>query len=413
MDILDQVSAIMGYGPICDHCLGRLFGKRSHGVTNDSRGKGLRMAHALRENIPFLEETETCWVCNNLFDDTAVWAQRVLDALEGIEFSTLLIGCRVPPLMAESEEMIWSDLSLTSPEPLKAEFNREVGKLVSAGSGAPVDFKRPDVVAICNISEDTVEVQINPLYIYGRYCKYERGIPQTRWYCRTCRGEGCERCNFTGKQYQDSVEELIARPVLVLTGASDGILHGAGREDIDARMLGKGRPFILELVEPLRRSVSLPVLEKSINTSAKNRISVVLDHFSDRAEVETIKSEKAHKKYSILVEVDGTFSINEVNTAVNGLKGVTISQRTPQRVSHRRADKVRKRRVVNIECVGVEDGRFLIEVLGEAGLYIKELISGDSGRTTPSLADILGVPARVVHLDVVEVEGVVPEQVIR
>jgi tRNA pseudouridine synthase 10 len=43
-------------------------------------------------------------------------------------------------------------------------------------------------------------------------------------------------------------------------------------------------------------------------------------------------------------------------------------------------------------------------VTGEAGLYIKELISGDSGRTKPSLSEILGKSACVSSLDVVQVE---------
>jgi len=311
--------------------------------------------------------------------------------------------------MAESEEMVWSDLGLSAPETLKAQFNREVGKAFSARSGSEVDFKRPDVVAVCNPADNTVDIEINPIYIYGRYRKYERGIPQTRWHCRECRGAGCERCNFTGKMYADSVEELIGRPAAELFSAEDVILHGAGREDIDARMLGTGRPFIIEVVHPLRRNVSLPVVEETINSTADGRVSVVLDHISDRREVETIKSGKAHKEYSILVEVDGDFSEDDVKSSLSALKGAAISQRTPQRVAHRRADRERKRNVIDISLKGTEDSQYRIEVLGDAGLYIKELISGDEGRTHPSLTECIGAPAKVTALDVIMVEGVVPE----
>ncbi|MFA6332635.1 MAG: tRNA pseudouridine(54/55) synthase Pus10, partial [Methanoregula sp.] len=72
---------------------------------------------------------------------------------------------------------------------------------------------------------------------------------------------------------------------------------------------------------------------------------------------------------------------------------------------HRRADKVRERTVLGIECMGQQDGKFVVEVLGEAGLYIKELVSGDSGRTRPSLAEILKRTAHVTSLDVTQVEG--------
>ena len=44
-------------------------------------------------------------------------------------------------MIAESEEMVWSDLGLKSPEPLKAQFNREVGKIVTARTGAEVEIK--------------------------------------------------------------------------------------------------------------------------------------------------------------------------------------------------------------------------------------------------------------------------------
>ena len=173
--------------------------------------------------------------------------------------------------------MVWSDLSLADPEPFKSEVNREVGKAVSARTGKVVDFKKPEVVVILDPSTGTVEVQVNSVFFYGRYQKFERGIPQTHWDCRACRGKGCEKCNFTGAQYLDSVEELIGRPVIEMFDAENAVLHGAGREDIDARMVGTGRPFILEVVAPKRRSIDLQALEAEINRTADGRVSVATE----------------------------------------------------------------------------------------------------------------------------------------
>jgi len=405
MEITEQVKSILAYGECCDHCLGRFFGKRSHGLTDDERGRSLKIALALTENLPYIKFSGLCWVCGNFFEKVPEWADRVISSLAGIEFSTFLIGCRVPPLIAENEEMIWSDLSLAEPEPFKSEVNREVGKAVSARIGKTVDFKKPDVVVILDLSAGSTEVQINSVFFYGRYKKFERGIPQTHWDCRACKGAGCEKCNFTGAQYLDSVEELIGRPVITAFNAKGAVLHGAGREDIDARMIGTGRPFILEVVEPGKRSLDLAELEKEINQTAEGRVSVSIKRWSDRTEVETLKSNKAHKKYRILVEVDGALSADMFANALKTLQGATIYQRTPERVAHRRADKIRERIVLDIEYAGEQDGKFVVEVLGEAGLYIKELVSGDGGRTRPSLAEILNRSAHVFSLDVVQVEG--------
>jgi tRNA pseudouridine synthase 10 len=406
MSLLQQVGSILEYGPICDHCLGRLFAKRSFGLTNEERGHALRVAHALDANCRFTPyEVSTCFVCSDLFREVEVWALRVADAVKEIDHQTFVIGTRVPPMMAESEEMLWTDFSLTDPEPLKSEMNREVGKAVAGITGRRGDPKNPEVTVILNIGEEKVEVQIAPVFFYGRYRKLERGIPQTHWDCRACRGAGCEVCGGSGKQYPDSVEELIGRPAIELFGAEGAVLHGAGREDIDALMVGSGRPFIMEMIAPRIRGIDLTALESAINSSADGRVEVTIERWSGRREVETLKSHKAHKTYRILVDIEGHISLEKVGKALDALNGTMIHQRTPQRVSHRRADLIRERMVVDIGCLGVEDGRYLIEVIGEAGLYIKELISGDNGRTNPSLSAILGNPARVVTLDVLSVEG--------
>ncbi len=403
MELGDQVGKILAYGELCDHCLGRFFGKRSHGLTNEERGRGLRVAHALRENVPFRPHEGTCWICHDLFAGIGTWADRVVRAFSGVEYSTFLIGTRVPPLMAESEELVWSDLALEGPEPLKSEVNREVGKAVGTITGKEADLAHPDVVAILDLARDTVEMEIAPLFFRGRYRKLERGIPQTRWPCRVCHGAGCERCGFTGKMYPDSVEELIGRTAVEFFQAADAVLHGAGREDIDARMLGSGRPFVMEMVAPRKRSVDLAALEEGVNAAAAGRVGISIDGWATRKEVETLKSEKAHKRYRISVEIEGGIAQKELEEALDRLRGQVVSQQTPARVVHRRADRIRERRVVDARVAGQEDGMFFLDVVGEAGLYVKELVSGDGGRTRPSLAGLLGRPARVIHLDVLEV----------
>ena len=113
------------------------------------------------------------------------------------------------------------------------------------------DFEKQDIVINVDLrKEPKVRIQINPLFIEGKYNKLVRGIPQTKWPCGKCKGKGCEECNFTGKQYRESVEELLSEPILEATNGWQAKFHGAGREDIDVLMLGSGRPFVLEIKEP-------------------------------------------------------------------------------------------------------------------------------------------------------------------
>jgi len=61
--------------------------------------------------------------------------------------------------------------------------------------------------------------------------------------------------------------------------------------------------------------------------------------------------------------------------------------------------------VYSIDGELVDDTHATIDVHGAGGLYIKELISSDEGRTEPSLAGLLDTTATVTALDVLSVEG--------
>jgi len=350
---------------------------------------------------PDLRIPERCWVCNGIFEELDTWASRAIDAIGGREYETFLVGTRLSGLLSENEELLWEEVGTDHAEPLKSEINREVGKLIASTTGKEVNFTEPDIVCLLEISEGTVELQIRSEYIYGRYRKLVRGIPQTRWYCRECSGAGCERCGFTGKMYQESVDELISVKVIEAMDAADTTFHGAGREDIDALMLGDGRPFVLEVNEPGKRTTDLERLEQEINVYCEGKVTVSGLRFVDHQTVRNLKGARHDKVYLATISCAGV----DRDTLVSGLGEITgvIRQRTPTRVIHRRADLVRKRTVRSAMLESFAGDFAVVRIECEAGLYVKELIFGDSGRTVPSLAGVVGADVVVTELDVVEV----------
>ncbi len=61
--------------------------------------------------------------------------------------------------------------------------------------------------------------------------------------------------------YPESVEELSSKPLLEATQGEEVFFHASGREDIDARMLGSGRPFVIEISKPKKRFIDLKQIE--------------------------------------------------------------------------------------------------------------------------------------------------------
>ena len=402
MGFLEQARRIIRAGPICDECLGRAFGRLGSGLTNAERGRGLWVVLSMDGEVG---EKGRCWVCDGLFEEVGDWADRAALMALGIEFHTYLFGFRPSPRLREMERLFLERFPTGTEEPLKHAFNREVGKRFEEGfEGTTVDFSNPHLSFLIDLGKGTISLRIASLYIYGRYRKLIRGIPQTRWPCRKCRGRGCEACNFTGKQYPESVEELIAPPLVEAAQAGSFRLHGAGREDIDARMLGEGRPFVMELLSPRVRSIDLNALRLEVNRFAAGKVEVSSLSFVDRSLVAAVKETKATKRYRAEIEFERAVNGDDLSSALASIVG-EIEQRTPRRVSHRRSDLIRRRTLHFAEGRSIDPTHAEVEFLTDGGLYVKELVSGDEGRTVPSLAGRLGIRARVIALDVLAVNS--------
>ncbi|KAL0592677.1 hypothetical protein ABG067_000242 [Albugo candida] len=110
-----------------------------------------------------------------------------------------------------------------------------------------------------------IQFERDPLYVRGRYLKHKRGVSQSCWIIE---GE---------RMAEKSVEECIGTLVLPLFRGSGYKFHSAGREDVDVRMLGNGRPFIIEILNAKNASRSkdqLDQLEKAINTTNEGLVEV-------------------------------------------------------------------------------------------------------------------------------------------
>lgn len=406
-EIMDKVGEILKFGVICDHCLGRQFGKLISGLSNDQRGKAIRIVFAMQidsmedmkgidasnfSGIMFhgdklsmqkLQVTKKCVVCDDFFKSIDKWASKAVSVAKGTEFGTFLVGTSLSSELLSHEENLWESAGVDHCEPLKAEINREMGKRIEKILNVKADLKNPDVNFIIDTSKKKIYLQRNPAFFYGEYQKLVRGIPQTKW--------------PSGK-YITSIEQIVAAPLMKDMKGTGHKLHGMGREDIDARCLG-WRPFVIEILEPLKRKVELKKIMLSVNKG--NKVKVRNMRISGIVEVRKIKDSRAEKEYRVEVFCERKVSKSEI-TKLKSLIG-EIKQQTPIRVIKRRADLMRKRKVISLRATRVSQKKFILTVRGDAGLYIKELISGDSGRTRPSVSEILGCKCEPKNLDVMKI----------
>jgi len=437
MDIVEKTQKMLEKYPLCNHCLGRQYALLGRGLDNEKRGENLKLlltmkghqlallkqkvgimvlkavatngsfnmaAEILKKMHKRLGEKRRCYLCKGQFDHLGKLSSQAVEKLRDYEYNTFLIGIELPTEIEEREDEFKAEFEVTHGESMKNEFSREIGKRVSEIVDKMAEHRKPDIVVFVNPFSEQITLQPNPLFISGRYRKLVRGISQSKWICTQCRGKGCQKCNWTGKMWPESIEEIIVKPVLEKTLGEDASFHAAGREDVDALMLGRGRPFIAEVKKPKKRFIDLENLVETVNREAKNKVKVSSLHFTNRSAVRRLKkTETSEKIYRMVVEFDKTVSDGDLEMLEKTLTGAIIYQQTPSRVLHRRSNRVREKYIYEAKINKLSPKRIEMKICCQGGLYIKELVTGDNGRTKPSIAEILSTKAEPLELDVINI----------
>jgi tRNA pseudouridine synthase 10 len=169
-------------------------------------------------------------------------------------------------------------------------------------------------------------------------------------------------------------------------------------------MLGNGRPFVIEISKPKKRFLDLKTLEVAVNANAAGKVEVSGFRFTNRDVVRRLKKgESAQKEYRVLIDFEDAISEEGLRLLEEQLSGISIKQQTPLRVLHRRADLVREKYIYEVKVKKVSLKRAEMKIRCQGGLYVKELVSGDEGRTTPNVSELLGNRAKPLKLDVLKV----------
>jgi len=436
-EILEKARAMLEKHPLCDHCLGRQFAFLGFGVDNRERGRSLKLSltmagHQLalkngKEGVTLLKvlsengafpvasevlrklkrrpkQAKKCFLCEDCFESLPSLAEKTAEKLRGYEYGTFLVGVKLPHEAEEREDEFKARFEVQHGENFRNELSREFGKLLSERTGKAVDFLNPQIVVLVNPFSGDVRLQVNPLFVMGKYRKLVRGIPQSKWFCPKCRGRGCPECGGTGRLHPESVEELVAGPAVEMADGEGASFHGAGREDADARMLGKGRPFIIQVKRPRKRGINLKELAQTINKRAEGKIRIAGLKIVDKNMIQSLKSMEASKKtYRVTVLFDRDVSDAEIEKIASSLSGAKVLQQTPTRVLRRRADRTREKHIYETAVKRISPNSVEMRVKCQGGLYVKELVTGDGGRTEPNVSKIVGAKAEPLELDVLSV----------
>jgi tRNA pseudouridine(54/55) synthase len=288
-----------------------------------------------------------------------------------------------------------------------------------------------------------------PIYIYGYYTKHRRDVSQSPFVVMkeieiktTANEPDAKRRKKKAETLGvTSVEEQISGPIIKLLGVStqNNVIgsntkygmckfHASGREDMDVRMLLRpntiGRPFCIQLIDalrPLETQEQLYDVGKRINNAdsnnkgqtsplwhgqnpmgvgvAEEKLTVINAKAYSNLQADT---ESKVKHYGCYCWSDRKLPPGDDITSkiFSSLKlPLTIEQKTPLRVVHRRANITRERKILQVTARRKNDHYFRLEISTQAGTYVKEFVHGDMRRTSPSIASLIGCKTNILELD--------------
>jgi tRNA pseudouridine synthase 10 len=386
----------------CKRCLGRALDPTNN---FDEIDYSLRIAEQLTEEILNKSvEQDQCDICMGVVEKSIATIDKIIHQLGKREFDSFLVGVKLHNILQKSES-IWKGYGVV-PRSLKVEIAREISLRIIDMTNKNYKTQLPDITILINAKNTPrFDLQIKSIFILGKYKKLKRGIPQTKWPCTHCKGKGCRECNNSGQQYPHTVEGLVSGPFSQMADTKITSFHGAGREDIDALMLGTGRPFVLELKKPYIRNIDIIRASEEVNKSDKVQISHI--QLCEKDIIKKIKGEapNSYKIYRAKVQLSNPANSELVAKLKELGEGeILLEQQTPIRVSHRRADMIRNKTIYKVEIISSDQNELELKIKAQGGAYIKEFISGDEGRTVPSVSSMLQNDAICTELDVLEVD---------
>ncbi|MEM2962893.1 MAG: tRNA pseudouridine(54/55) synthase Pus10 [Candidatus Anstonellales archaeon] len=348
--------------------------------------------------------TKDCLLCGGAFDLIPQLILNATSKLTGIEWNSFSTSCKVPKQILIKQEQLWLINGLESSNHIKNIINRKTANDISKLTGKKRNQINPDILFVFDFCNRECKALIQPIFIFGHYKKHSRELSQSVWHCKKCynksRGSSidCKRCGGRGVMYE-SVEGIISQHLIPIFECTKTAFHSSGREDVDVIMRGGGRPFAIELQTPRKRTADLKEIEKKINKDTRLKVSGLC--FVSPYFVKVLCNSHFDKEYAAVVSVEGGATDADAKK-VFSLSGKIISQKTPTRVLHRRADLERKRKIWVLSSFR-RGNNLNIRIRAQAGTYIKELISSDSSRTVPSVSEILSKKAWIEKLDVIKI----------
>ena len=309
-----------------------------------------------------------CFICGGLFNKINQVVDKILYIIKsnGYEYTSFSIGTSLPLNMFDREDHYRSILKVKGIENIKTSFNNLIRCEFKRRTKKKLILSKPDIminVKILPTSKFSVDVISNNIYLFCRYNK-KKMMPQ--------------------RDTQMSVERIIKDNLLNYTNANDVLINWHGGEDDNSLVLGNGRAFSVNVINPRMRNIK----KKSFQDNGISfRINEVSDSLNNKNTINFITKIKNYVETQAPIDPKNLKQINLLSNSI---------------VQYRYKSKLIKKQVYTISTKLLDPFHFVVTCLCDKGLFIKQFVEGRDW-IDPNLSSQISNECKCLKFDILDV----------
>ena len=305
---------------------------------------------------------------------------NIYEKSNDVDFKTFNLGIILKNSFLEKDDLIKSKFKLKGIENIKFGVSAEIFKKISRRTKSKRIVDNPDLFIQANFKDESCTIRTKPLFVYGRYNKKIRKLPQKQVLCKSCNGIGCHNCNFDGLETLESVESNISNFLIKKFDGNQVKINWIGGEDQSSLVLGDGRPFFAKILNPKRRN---RILRKSLKLEDISLSELKKIPIPPKGSI-AFKS-----KVSIIIDTKKSISITQLQK-LDILKNSEIHDAGKNK-------KNTQKRIYKISYKKLGKTSFRLDLLLDGGIPIKSFIQ--NSEITPNVSELLDNQCRCKSLD--------------
>ena len=370
---LVTISKIFKNYDLCEYCAGRLISKFTGKPSSKLLGK--------KYLKKFSKSSDTkCYICKNIFQNLDTMLSNIYEKSNNIDFKTFNLGLTLKNSFLEKDDYIKSKFKIKGIENIKFGISKEMAKKISQKTKSKRILVDPEMFIQANFKDGSCTIRTKPIFIYGRYNKKIRKLPQKQLSCKKCNGIGCHNCDFKGFENIESIEGKISNFLIKKFDGTQVKINWIGGEDQSSLVLGKGRPFFVKILNPKRRN-------RTLRKSLKLEDISLLD--LKKISAQPKGSIPFKSKVSIIVDTKKPISLIQLKKLQN-LENSKIHDPSKDK-------KGNSRQIYEIHYKKLGKNSFLLDLFADGGISLKSFIQNSD--VTPNVSELLENSCKCKSLD--------------